>query len=153
VIRDMGLAGEYKENWERRRAVSEPYAGALPAAPSPMIEAVPVQRRARRSALQRVAAAVSCTASCLDAILASAPSKTGPKRAVPSRGQQRADSGRSRATLSSLMPLNAGCRTRPSRVHWVNSISQTRRGLRPLRILRVRPWNGDECEVSRPIHG
>ena len=39
VIEDGALAAEYKANWERRRAVSEPYAGALPAAASPTIEA------------------------------------------------------------------------------------------------------------------
>ncbi len=39
VIEDFALAAEYKANWERRRAVSEPYAGALPAAASPTIEA------------------------------------------------------------------------------------------------------------------
>ena len=39
MIEDGALAAEYKANWERRRAVSEPYADALPAAPSPTIEA------------------------------------------------------------------------------------------------------------------
>ena len=39
VLEDRALAAEYKANWERRRAVSMPYAGALPAAPASTIEA------------------------------------------------------------------------------------------------------------------
>jgi phosphatidylserine/phosphatidylglycerophosphate/cardiolipin synthase-like enzyme len=35
VIEDPVLAGEYRANWERRRAVSMPYAGALPSAAEP----------------------------------------------------------------------------------------------------------------------
>jgi phosphatidylserine/phosphatidylglycerophosphate/cardiolipin synthase-like enzyme len=33
VLDDPALAAEYKANWERRRAVSECYQGALPAEP------------------------------------------------------------------------------------------------------------------------
>jgi phosphatidylserine/phosphatidylglycerophosphate/cardiolipin synthase-like enzyme len=39
ILEDYALAAKYRANWERRRAVSEPYAGALPAAPSPTIGA------------------------------------------------------------------------------------------------------------------
>ena len=35
VLKDPLLAGEYRANWERRRAVSMPYAGALPSAAEP----------------------------------------------------------------------------------------------------------------------
>ena len=35
VLDDPALAGKYRANWERRRAVSAPYAGALPSTAEP----------------------------------------------------------------------------------------------------------------------
>ena len=58
----------------------------------------------------------------------------------------------SRGALSSRSPLNAGCRARPSRVHWVNSTSQTSYGSAHFASLASARGTAMKGGVSRLMH-
>ena len=58
----------------------------------------------------------------------------------------------SRGALSSRSPLNAGCLARPSRVHWVNSTSQTSCGSAQFASLASARGTAMKGGVSRLMH-